>query len=109
MDETKAGRTGQNQALHAPGLQPNETGAGDVGNSTSSAPAPRENCVQGLLVRRLLAVGVALGIAGEDLLGDQAGVLADRDLDLGGDVRVGLEERLRILAALAEALAVIGE
>src|SRR6266702_1676886 len=63
----------------------------------------------GLLVRRLVAVGVALGAAGENLLGDQAGVLADRGLDLDGDVGIGLQERFRVLAALAEALAVIGE
>jgi hypothetical protein len=35
------------------------------------------------LLGRLLAVGVALGGAGENLLGDQAGVLPDRGLDLG--------------------------
>ena len=46
------------------------------------------------LLRGLLAVGVALGGAGQDLLGDQAGVLADRGLDLRGHVRIGLEERL---------------
>src|SRR5262245_59031803 len=64
----------------------------------------------GLLSRRLLfAVGVALGGAGENLLGDQAGVLADGGFDLGGDVGVRLQERLGVFAALAEALAVIGE
>ena len=47
-----------------------------------------------LLLRRLVAVGVALGGAGQNLLGDQAGVLADRHLDLRGHVRVGLQERL---------------
>src|SRR5436190_8684784 len=61
------------------------------------------------LLRRLLAVGVALGAAGQNLLGDQAGVLADRSLDLGGNVGVGLQEGFRVLAALAETLAVIGE
>src|ERR1700730_11272330 len=58
---------------------------------------------------RLLAVGVALGGAGQDLLGDQAGVLADRHLDLRGHVGIGLQKRLRVLAALAEPLTVIGE
>src|SRR5438552_14648892 len=58
-----------------------------------------------LLVRRLFAVGVALGGTGEDLLGDQAGILADRHLDLCGHIRVGLEERFRVLAALPEPLA----
>ena len=43
---------------------------------------------------RLLAIGVALGRAGEDLFGDQAGILADRSFDLRGHVGVGLEERL---------------
>src|ERR1700757_86831 len=74
-----------------------------------SARSSRNSIWLNLLLRRLLAVGVALGIAGENLLGDQAGVLADRGLDLGGDVGVGLQERLGVLAALAEALAVIGE
>src|SRR3984957_12395127 len=62
-----------------------------------------------LLLRRLLAVGVALGRAGQDLFGDQAGVLADRGFDLGGHVRVGLEERFGVLTALPQTLAVIGE
>ena len=78
----------------------NKTGAEDVGNSTSAAPVCR---VSGLntrsvaeisFLRRLLAVGVALGGACQNLLGDQAGVLADRRLDLGGHVGIGLEERL---------------
>ena len=43
---------------------------------------------------RFVAVGVALGRAGQDLLGDQAGVLPDRGLDLGCDIRIGLQERL---------------
>src|SRR6478735_1081383 len=57
----------------------------------------------------LLAVGVVLAFAGQDLLGDQAGVLADRGFDLVGDVGIGFQKRLGILAALAEPLAVIGE
>src|SRR5258708_7868653 len=63
--------------------------------------------LRGLL--RLVAVGVALGAARENLLGDQTRVLADRRLDLRGHVGIGFEERLRILAALTEPLAVIGE
>src|SRR6266571_5134111 len=66
-------------------------------------------CLPPSLLRRLFAVGVALGGAGQNLFGDQAGVLADRRLDLRGHVRVGLEERFCVLAALAEPLAVIGE
>src|SRR5215813_2674697 len=54
-------------------------------------------------------VVTVLALAGEDLLGDQAGVLADRGLDLVADVRVALEEILRVLATLADALAVVGE
>src|ERR1700694_671450 len=67
------------------------------------------NSLRPALLRRLLAVGVALGTACQNLLRDQAGVLADRGLDLRGHIRIGLEERLRVLAALAEPLAVIGE
>src|SRR6202171_708074 len=61
------------------------------------------------LPRRRRAVGVALGTACQNLPREQAGVLADRGLDLRGHIRIGLEERLRVLAALAEPLAVIGE
>jgi hypothetical protein len=35
------------------------------------------------LRRRLLAFGVGLALSGQNLLSDQAGVLADRGLDLG--------------------------
>ena len=41
----------------------------------------------------IFAIGIALGGARKDLLGDQAGILADRGLDLRGHVGVGLEER----------------
>src|SRR5262249_36144988 len=49
-----------------------------------------------------------LGV-GEDALGDQARGLPDRCLDLLRDVGIGLEKRLGVLAALADALAVVGE
>src|SRR4051812_35744334 len=52
------------------------------------------------ILRRLLAVGVALRRACENLLGDQPGILPDRRLDLRGHVRIGLQERLGVLAAL---------
>ena len=53
---------------------------------------------------------VVLGfLAGQDLLGDQAGVLADGRLDAVGDVGIVAQERLGIFAALADALAVVGE
>src|SRR5262249_12795509 len=58
-------------------------------------------------VRRLVAA-FALA-AGQNLLGDEAGILADRRLDLLRDLAVGLEERLGVLAPLADALAVVGE
>src|SRR5262249_34003894 len=48
-------------------------------------------------------------VAGQNPLGDEARVLPDRGLDLGGNVGIGLEKRLGILAALADSLAVVGE
>src|ERR1700681_971059 len=90
--------------------------APDQQRSTSCCAASAErgrvrDTSAGSLLRslRLLAFGVALGRACQDLFGDQAGVLADRRLDLRGHVGIGLEERLRVLAALAQSLAVIGE
>src|ERR1700761_1028366 len=91
----------QDKALHRPNLS-NKSGAEDC---TPSAPAASKHLAGRLLVRRLLAVSVALGGAGENLLGNQPGVLADRALDLGGDIRIGFQERLGVLAALAEPLA----
>src|SRR5581483_8799038 len=62
------------------------------------------------LPRSLLGIVIVLDLlAGHDLLGDQAGVLADRGLDAVGDVGILLEEDLGVLAALADALAVVGE
>src|SRR5258705_10708295 len=85
----------------------NKPGAKDAGTAPPSAPAAKKaSLLRGL---RLVGVGVALGGAGENLLGDEAGILPDRGLDLRGHVGVGLQERLRILAALAEALAAIGD
>src|SRR2546426_8013555 len=57
---------------------------------------------------RRLGILAALG-AGEDLLGDEAGILADRRLDLLRDIRIAFEEALGVLATLADALAVVGE
>src|SRR5262245_62586971 len=61
--------------------------------------------------RRLLGGVLVLAavFAGEDFFGDEAGVLPNRGFDLGGDVGVGLEEGLGVLAALPDALALIGE
>src|SRR6516162_3817394 len=63
------------------------------------------------VARRLLGGVLVLAavFAGEDFFGDEAGVLADRGFDLGGDVGIGFEESLCVLAALSDALAVIGE
>jgi hypothetical protein len=50
---------------------------------------------------------VASFLAGEDLLGDQAGVLPDCRFDAGSDVGIVAQERFCVLAALADALAVV--
>src|SRR5258708_5350993 len=51
---------------------------------------------------RIFTIGVAFGGACQDLLGDQAGVLADRHFDLGGHIRVGLEESLGVFPSLPQ-------
>src|SRR5215813_3199808 len=57
-----------------------------------------------------LALVVFFGIlARHDLLGDETGILADGGLDLLRHIRILLEEGLGVLAALADALAVIGK
>src|SRR5262249_17762284 len=63
------------------------------------------------ILRTLRLLSIVLGgfLAGQDLLGDQAGVLADGRLDARGDVGIVAQERLGVLAALADALAVVGE
>ena len=70
---------------------------------------------------RVIAVGQnAIGIrhlpvvltgfrVGQHLLDDQAGIGADGALDLLGNLRIVLEELLGVLAALADALAIVGE
>src|SRR4029079_8500998 len=62
-----------------------------------------------LFVVALALIVVVAFLGRQDLLGDQAGVLADRELDLRSDVRILLEEDLGVLAALADALTVVGE
>src|ERR1043165_5108806 len=52
---------------------------------------------------------VLFRLARHDLLGDEAGVAPDRGLDLLRDIGIVLQERLRALAPLPDALAVIGE
>jgi len=46
-------------------------------------------------------------LSGEDLFGNESGILADCDFDLAGNIGIGLKERLGILAALADALTVV--
>gem|GEM_PF-6517307 len=64
--------------------------------------------LQGRVTSRLLRV-VASFLTGKYLLGDQARVLPDRRLDAGCDVGIVAQERFCVLAALADALAVMGE
>ena len=97
----EAGRTGQDQTLHGiHSLCAKQNGRqGRRQLNVLSARyvetlVTRPKFQKTLLLRRLVAVGVALGGAGQNLLGDQAGVLADRHLDLRGHIRVGLQERL---------------
>src|SRR3546814_7018015 len=57
----------------------------------------------------LVASGLAVVAALEHRRRHQASILADLLFDLRGDLRVLLEEGLGVLAALADALAVVGE
>src|SRR5260370_23600451 len=79
--------------------------------ATSCLASATAQAARTSILRRLLTVGVGVAFRGarQDLFGDQSGVLPDRGLDLGGHVGIGLEEGLRVFAALAEALAVIRE
>src|SRR5271156_4284015 len=63
-----------------------------------------------LSFRRVVVLLGSFGLlAGENLFGDDAGILPDRRFDFCRDVGIGLEERFRVLAALTDALTVIGE
>src|SRR5580698_10865197 len=62
-----------------------------------------------LAFRRVVVLGGFGLLAGENLFGDDAGILPDRHFDFCRDVGIGLEEAFGVLAALADALAVIGE
>src|SRR5262249_20324638 len=78
--------------------------------NASAAGARTGRCeAEALILRRLVILFAAGFLAGQDLFGDETGILADRRLDLGGDVGNGLEKYLGFLAALADALAVVGE
>src|SRR6516164_8316956 len=48
-------------------------------------------------------------LAGENFFCNQAGILPNRRVDLAGNIGIGLEKDLGILAALADALTVEGE
>src|SRR5262249_37730619 len=63
--------------------------------------------------KKLCLVGVDVVarflLAGENLFADAAGILPDRGFDLRHHVGVRFQEGLGVLAALADALAVVGE
>jgi hypothetical protein len=86
----------QNKNRRRERRQLNVLGARLCRNSGHAAQLRKNSVLRGLL----FALGVALGRTCQDLLGDQAGVLADRHFDLGGHIGIGFEERLGILAAL---------
>src|SRR6202161_3528039 len=60
-----------------------------------------------LAFRRVVVLGGFGLLAGENLFGDDAGILPDRHFDFCRDVGIGFEERFGVLAALTDALAVI--
>ena len=57
--------------------------------------------------RGIVVVALAF-FTGEDFFGDESGILADGGFDFPGDVRIVFQESLGVLAALADALAVVG-
>src|SRR5215212_9167066 len=75
-------------------------GVGAVEGARSPGRALRDAFLEVFRGRRRLV---------EDAIGEHAGVLADRGLDPVGDLGVVAQELLGVLAALAEALAVVGE
>src|ERR1700720_3611514 len=78
----------------------------EIGNSRFRSRAP---LLPGYGPLRFLRLIVGSFLAGQNLLGNQAGVLPDRCLDAGCDVGIVAQERFCVLAALADALAVMGE
>src|SRR5208283_2228748 len=59
--------------------------------------------------RRVVVLGGCGFLTGKNFLGDEAGVLPDRRFDFSRNIGIGLEESFGVLAALADALAVVGE
>src|ERR1700684_3223299 len=59
--------------------------------------------------RAVVVLGGSGLLAGENLFGDDAGILPDGRFDFCRDVGIGLEESFAVLATLADALAVVGE
>ena len=57
----------------------------------------------------VVALALALGCVVEDAVGEQAGILANRQLDLLSDIDIVAQEGLGVLAALTEPLTVVGE
>src|ERR1700689_4901383 len=79
-------------SLHRRKWAPDQQRTTPLARRSAPRPGHDRKMHAGLLLRgRLLAVGVALGAACQNLFGNQAGVLADRGFDLGGDVGIGLE------------------
>src|SRR6185503_5783277 len=95
----------------APCRSASRTGICDFAPSrTPQRALGREAQYSALFVFALALVVVVIAFfGGQNLFGDQAGVLADRGLDLVGDIGILLEEGFGVLAALADALAVVGE
>src|SRR5277367_1040591 len=59
--------------------------------------------------RRVVVLGGVGRLAGRNLFRDHAGVLPDRRFDFFRDIGIGFHEGFGVLAALADALAVVGE
>ena len=80
----------------------------DVGHIQHIQGASRQLADFGWLRSDLiLRILIATVLAGQNLVGDQAGILPDRGLDAGGHVRIGAQKGLGVFAALADALAVM--
>jgi hypothetical protein len=64
---------------------------------------------QNAVIVRLLAVVLTRFRIGQHLFDNQTGIGADGTLDLGGGFGVFLEIRFGVLAALADAIAIVGK
>lgn len=103
-----------------PGNGPRQSAAG-LGTGHSKMPRPAAVTGRGSqILSQYLRDGSAFGGVGlvilyfpdilvEHLLGNETGILAQRQFDLIGYFRILLEEQFRVVAALAETLRIIGE